>query len=322
VARAVFPELSWPQALLLAAILAPTDAALGQAVVSSPLLPVRIRQSLNVESGLNDGIALPIVLVLAALAGAPADHVAAQSAFDWAQFALLQVTLGPLVGAAVGFLGGRLVAAATARGWVNDAFEELASVGLALLAFATAELVHGNGFIAAFVAGLVVGNTARGICKSINEFGEAEGQLLTLLVFLVFGAVLVPEAWPHVDGRTWLYAILSLTLVRMLPVALSLLGAGLRPASFVFLGWFGPRGLASILFALLVVGHKMAEGPQLAAVVTLTVLLSTFLHGITAYPLARLYGAHIGGKRLEAHAEHQTVSEHPVRHRHRPKAAS
>ena len=185
---------------------------------------------------------------------------------------------------------------------------------------AGAELVHGNGFIAAFVAGLVVGNTARGICKSLYEFGEAEGQLLALLVFLVFGAVLVPQAWPYVDGRTWLYALLSLTLVRMLPVALALLGAGLRPVSFAFLGWFGPRGLASILFALLVVG-EMVEGRRLEAIVTWTVLLSMFLHGVTAYPLARLYGAYLAGRRPEAHAEHRLVSEHPVRHRHAPKAA-
>lgn len=314
-ARAVFPEIPLAQALLLAAILAPTDAALGQAVVSSPLLPVCVRQGLNVESGLNDGIALPVVLIFAALAGAHTDHVVAEGALGWAGFVFLQLTLGPLVGAAVGFVGGRIVGAATTRGWVNEAFGELASLGLAMLAFAGAELLNGNGFISAFVAGLVVGNTARGLCKSLHEFGEAQGQLLGLLVFLVFGAVLVPQAWPHVDARTWIYALLSLTLVRMLPVALSLLGAGMRPASFAFLGWFGPRGLASILFALLVVGEA-TEWQQIAATVTWTVLLSTFLHGLTAYPLARVYGAYLANKRVQAAAEHRVVTEHPVRHRH------
>ena len=317
VAFGVFPGLGWVEAMLLAAVLAPTDAALGQAVVSSPLVPVRIRQSLNVESGLNDGIALPVVLVFAALGGVMAGHPVEGGAAGWVTLALLQLTLGPLAGTAVGFLGGRLIGAATERGWVNESFEELAALGLALLAFAGAELIGGNGFIAAFVAGMVVGNTARGICKSLYEFGEAEGQLLALLVFLVFGAVLVPAAWAYTDGPMVLYAVLSLTLVRMLPVALSLLGSGLHPVSLLFLGWFGPRGLASILFALLVVqaaGERDLHHFQ--ATVTWTVLLSTLLHGLTAYPLARRYGAYVS-RRVEPDVhEHAAMTEHPVRHRH------
>ncbi len=189
VALAVLPELGWTEALLLAAILAPTDAALGQAVVSSPLVPVRIRQSLNVESGLNDGIALPVVLVFAFLAGAREE---AGDVTYWLRFAALAVTLGPLVGWAVGFVGGRVVGWGTRSGWINDAFQRIAGLGLALLAFGAAELVGGNGFIAAFVAGLTLGNTARGVCKCLYEFGEAEGQLLTLLVFLAFGAAMLP----------------------------------------------------------------------------------------------------------------------------------
>jgi NhaP-type Na+/H+ or K+/H+ antiporter len=312
-ALAVLPQLGWIEALLLAAILAPTDAALGQAVVSNPLVPVRIRQSLNVESGLNDGIALPVVLVLASLAGAREE---AGDASYWLRFAALAVTLGPLVGAAVAFVGGRVVAWGTRSGWINDAFQRIAGLGLALLAFGAAEMVGGNGFIAAFVAGLTVGNTARGVCTCLYEFGEAEGQLLTLLVFLAFGAVMLPEALPHATGAAVLYVLLSLTLVRMLPVALSLLGTGLRPASVAFLGWFGPRGLASILFALLVVeeGH-LATGPMLEAVVMLTVLSSTFLHGLTAYPLARRYGEYSAAME-ETEAERAHAPELPVRIAH------
>lgn len=312
-ALAVLPQLGWIEALLLAAILAPTDAALGQAVVSNPLVPVRIRQSLNVESGLNDGIALPVVLVLASMAGAREEG---GDASYWLRFAALAVTLGPLVGAAVGFVGGRVVAWGTQSGWINDAFQRIAGLGLAMLAFGAAELVGGNGFIAAFVAGLTLGNTARGVCSCLYEFGEAEGQLLTLLVFLAFGAVMLPEALPHTTGAVVLYVLLSLTVVRMLPVALSLLGAGLRPASVAFLGWFGPRGLASILFALLVVEEgRLATGPLLEAVVMLTVLASTLLHGLTAYPLARRYGDYAAAME-ETEAERAHAPELPVRIAH------
>ena len=185
-----------------------------------------------------------------------------------------------------------------------------------MLAFGAAELVGGNGFIAAFVAGLTLGNTARGVCSCLYEFGEAEGQLLTLLVFLAFGAVMLPEALPHTTGAVVLYVLLSLTVVRMLPVALSLLGAGLRPASVAFLGWFGPRGLASILFALLVVEEgRLATGPLLEAVVMLTVLASTLLHGLTAYPLARRYGDYAAAME-ETEAERAHAPELPVRIAH------
>ncbi len=310
VALVVLPEVGWTEALLLAAILAPTDAALGQAVVSNPLVPVRIRQSLNVESGLNDGIALPVVLVFASLAGAREE---AGDASYWLGFAALAVTLAPLVGAAVGFVGGRVVDWGTRSGWINDAFQRISGLGLALLAFGAAELVGGNGFIAAFVAGLTLGNTARGVCKCLYEFGEAEGQLLTLLVFFAFGAAMLPEALPHATGAAVLYALLSLTVIRMIPVALSLLGAGLRPASVAFLGWFGPRGLASILFALLVVEEgRLASGPFLETVVMLTVLASTVLHGLTAYPLARRFGEYSTAMDKNS-AEHADAPELPVR---------
>jgi NhaP-type Na+/H+ or K+/H+ antiporter len=313
VALAVLPGLRWVEALLLAAILAPTDAALGQAVVANRFVPVRIRQSLNVESGLNDGIALPIVLVFASLAGAL--EQAGDTSY-WLQFALLAVTLGPLAGAAVGFFGGKVVAWGTQAGWINDPFQRLAGLGLALLAFAAAELVGGNGFIAAFVAGLTLGNTARGVCGCLYEFGEAEGQLLTLLVFLAFGAAMLPEALPHATGSVVLYALLSLTVVRMIPVALALLGSGLRPASVAFLGWFGPRGLASILFALLVVEEgRLASGPFLETVVVLTVLGSTFLHGLTAFPLARRYGEYAAAL-AASRAEHEDAQELPLRISH------
>jgi NhaP-type Na+/H+ or K+/H+ antiporter len=309
---ALLPGIGWLEAALVAAILAPTDAALGQAVVSNPLVPVRIRQTLNVESGLNDGIALPIVLVLAAMAGASEGEI---DAANWLRFAALAVTLGPLVGVAVGWGGGRWLERGVATGWINTPFQRLSSLGLALLAFAAAELVGGNGFIAAFVAGLTLGNVGRNVCETLYEFGETEGQLLTLLVFLIFGAVMVPDAVENFSLATLAYALLSLTLVRMLPVALSLLGTGLRMPSVAFLGWFGPRGLASILFALVVVEEgQVAVGPMLKDVVVLTVLLSAVLHGATAYPFARRYGAYAAEHAPEKETE--ISADLPVRVRH------
>ncbi len=310
----LFPEFTLWEAALLAAVLAPTDAALGQAVVSSPKVPVRIRQALNVESGLNDGIALPLVLVLMSTC---ASAVAGQGgASYWLQFAALQVTLGPLVGIAVGWVGGQLVEWGTRSRWMNHTFQHLSALGLALLAYAGAELIGGNGFIAAFVAGLTLGNTAKSICTRLVEFAEAEGQLLTLLVFLTFGATMVPGVFAHLSWQAVLYGVLSLTVLRMLPVAMSLLGVGLRGSTVLFLGWFGPRGIASILFGLLVVGRSvLVHREEIFLVVVVTVLFSVVAHGVTSYPGSVWYSRHAEG--LHEHAEeHKDVAEMPVRIRH------
>ena len=313
VAWMILPGLGLWEAILIGAVLAPTDAALGQAVVSSRLVPVGVRQGLNVESGLNDGIALPLVLVAIAFADAAGG---AGDLGRWVSFAVLQVSLGPLAGAAVGYLGGRSVARSIRAGWMNEPFQRLSVLGLAGLAFAAAELVGGNGFIGAFVAGLTVGNTARTVCSGAYEFGEAEGQLLSLVVFFIVGGVMVPAALPHWDWPTWLYALSSLSVVRMAPVALSLARSGLRPATLAFVGWFGPRGLASILYARIVVGEGLAVSALLESTVTLTVLLSIVLHGVTAYPLARRYGERLAATCDGTEEELRAVSELPVRIRH------
>ncbi len=315
VATLIFYEWSFWPAALLATILAPTDAALGQAVVSSSVVPVRIRQALNVESGLNDGIALPVVLILLAASCATEHH---ETVGYWFRFTAMQVTLGPLVGIAVGFLGAKAVERGVDSGWMSPAFQGLASLGLALLAFAGAESIGGNGFIAAFCAGLTLGNTLRSACERLYEFAEAEGQLLTLLIFMIFGAAMVPDALAHINGRMVLYAALSLTVIRMLPVALSLLGAKLRKESVLFLGWFGPRGLASILFGLLVVEASVLEvRHEILAVVMVTVLMSVIAHGLTAVPGASWYArraSSFGGE--SSVEEHMEVAEMPVRIRH------
>lgn len=305
-----FPELGMFEAAMLAAILAPTDAALGQAVVTSPHVPVRIRQAVNVESGLNDGIALPAVLLFAALAGA---HHGPNGAGGWAAFVAAQLILGPLTGVIVGFVGSRAIDGGIERGLVATQFQGIAILALVFLSFTLAELVGGNGFISAFVAGMTFGNTVRNKCEFLFEFMEGEGQLLTLITFLIFGAVLLPEALPHIDGMTVLYALTSLTVLRMLPVWLSLLGTGVRLPTSMFLGWFGPRGLASILFLLVILEDAgMLHESRLLSVTVVTVALSVLLHGISAAPFARWYGAMVA--RVGECPETQKVSEMPLRH--------
>ncbi len=296
-ARWLFPGLSWFDAALLAAVLAPTDAALGQAVVSHPAVPGPIRRALNVESGLNDGIALPVVLILASCA----ESMGHGDLQPWIGFTARQVVLGPIVGAAVGFVGGRAVDAAGRRELMTGGFQRLAGIALAFLAFGLAEAVGGNGFIAAFAGGLVMGNAVRSSCSGLYQFAETEGELLELITFLLFGAVLVEPAAELWSPRVWIYAVLSLTVIRLVPVALSLIGCGLLPVSTLFIGWFGPRGLASILFGLLIVEQMaIAEREFLGSIAIATILLSVFVHGLSAMPAARLYGARIS--RLQASA--------------------
>ncbi|MEM7252937.1 MAG: cation:proton antiporter [Pseudomonadota bacterium] len=288
VALLLFPGFSIWEAALLAALLAPTDAALGQAVVSAPAVPNRIRQALNIESGLNDGIALPAVLFFAALASAGASALPERS---WVEFALLQLTFGPVVGIILGWIGARLIDTTASNGWATSSFQAISVLSLAILAYVLAEMVGGNGFIATFVAGMVFGNTLRHPCTFLFEFMESEGQLLMLLTFVIFGAALLPESIAHINGPVVIYALLSLTAIRMAPIALSLLGSGVRVPTFLFLGWFGPRGLASILFVLLILEEsEIAHRETIFAVTMVTVALSIVLHGLTAAPIAKRYG--------------------------------
>lgn len=306
-----FAELSWAEAAVLAAVLAPTDAALGQAVVSNPLVPTRIRQALNVESGLNDGIALPLILILLSVAGV--HEAGAPGVWGWASFTLMQVTLGPLAGIAVGYVGGKGLEAGEQAHTITKGFRDLAVIALAFVAFAAAESIGGNGFIAAFVGGLTLGNTARDHCTCLYDFSESEGQLLTIATFAIFGAVMVPEALVHADLRVVGYTVASLTVVRMIPVALSLVGKGLGDRTVLFVGWFGPRGLATILFALLVVEEAALPHAELVvATAVCAVVASTILHGITAYPLASLYGAWAKARTQE----HRPLTEMPLRVTH------
>jgi len=283
----IFPGIGWFQAALIAAILAPTDAALGASVLANKTVPLKIRQGLNVESGLNDGIALPAVLFFACFL-----NLVHQSGEEsWIIFLSLQLIIGPVAGIAVGWCGGHLIAFAAKNDWMTSEFQGVAAIALAILAFAVAEVFHGNGFIAAFFSGLTYGNLHVNYSKFLHEFTETESQFLSYLTFFLFGALILPEAMTHFTPDMFIYAFLCLTLVRMVPVAMSMMGSGLRLPEIAFIGWFGPRGLASLLFALLIVEDlKVMQAEFVQTVVAATVLLSIVLHGITAAPLSQKLG--------------------------------
>lgn len=308
-AKLVMPELILIEALILAVILAPTDAALGQAVVSSPRVPERIRQSLNVESGLNDGIALPVLLFVASFAMGAHGH---EQGGGWISFVAQQLILGPLMGILVGWAGSRAINAAIDRGFLTHEFCNIYLLTLAFIAYLAADLVGGNGFIAAFTAGVATGNTLRKINEEIYEFAESEGQLLNLIIFFLFGVALLPQVWSQISWDILVYAILSLTLIRLVPVYVSLIGKRLRWETSLFLGWFGPRGLASVLFVLLVLEHtQIAQETLVFNTVIVTVALSVLLHGLSALPGVSAYTAalrHCERRGDDLSAEQRTVT--------------
>lgn len=278
-------------ALLIAAALAPTDAALGIPVVTNPVVPARIRRLITVESGLNDGIATPVVM-LAIAGAATAERVAGAEGLGGA---LVELAVGVAVGVVVGLGGGWLLRRTRRSGWAAEEFAGIAVLALAVLTYAAAISVHGNGFVAAFCGGLAFGAVAGRRGPTELLFLEQASGLVSLLVWLAFGAVAVTIIFDVVDLTMVAYAVLSLTLVRMLPVALALVGAGLGRNTVLFVGWFGPRGLASLVFALLALeelGGTAAE--EAVATIGLTVLLSVLAHGITAGPFATRYGHAVG----------------------------
>jgi sodium/hydrogen antiporter len=290
-ALALFTGMNGWLALLVGAALAPTDAALGAGMMIDPAVPARIRGLINVESGLNDGIATPVVLV-AVSGAASAEHVSGIGPAA----AVAELALGVVVGAAVGGLGGFLVKTARSRGWAAEGFAGSAVLALAGCAYACSLALHGNGFIAAFVGGLAFGAFSGRRGERLVPFVEETGGLVSLLVWLAFGAVAVVPALRALNWQTVVYAVLSLTVIRMAPVAVALIGSGLGRAAAAFVGWFGPRGLASVIFALIALEELGESGAGSAVeVIVVTVLLSVVAHGATAEPLARHYGPRLLG---------------------------
>jgi len=286
-AAAVFGELTVEEAVILAVVLAPTDAALGQAVVTEPRVPARIRQGLNVESGLNDGICVPLLFAAVAAADVQSEISGGRSA---GTLLLEEIGYGIVGGVAAGLLVGVIMTHATRRDLVSGAWAQVIPAAGAALAYGIAAGLHGSGFIAAFVAGVVFRLVLRRDPEHDNRLAEEAGDALDGVTFVLFGAVLLGPALSELTWRLALYAVLSLTVVRMIPVALAMLGSDARAPTVGFLGWFGPRGLASIVFAVIVIEESRLPHEHLIVLaIYVTVGLSVLAHGLTAAPLAARY---------------------------------
>ena len=285
----VFDQLSLLGAALLATILAPTDAALGEAVVTNEAVPARTREGLNVESGLNDGICVPVLLIFLAFA-IGSDEANAPVTLILHHFAA-EIGIGVGVGILCTVVGAHLFRFAHDRGWIGEIWMQVTVPALALTCFATAQSLDGSGFIACFVGGLIAGALVREHKASLLLAAEGTGDTLALLTWVTFGATVAGSVLEHFAWNALLYAALSLTVIRMLPVFLSLTGTGLTAADKLFIGWFGPRGLASIVFLVIVLNEHLPGGEILKQTVVWTVIISILAHGLSANPLARLYGA-------------------------------
>ena len=290
VGKFVFPQLSIWECGILSAILAPTDAGLGQVVVTSPRVPVRIRQALNVEAGLNDGLSVPFLLLFAGLSVA---HLRGPG-LNLVHFVVQQLGIGVLAGLVNGLPGGWLLDVAYRAEWMAGPFRQIGVVALPLLCLVVSDMTGASMFIASFVAGLAVQIRFKEVGQHSVEFAEEWGQFINLGVFFLFGMAVVRD-WSLLTTASWVYAVLSLTVVRMLPVALALIGTHLSAASVLFMGWFGPRGLSSIVLGLVYLEqqvHMPSEYP-LRYAITATVVLSIFAHGLTAVPGIDLYARRV-----------------------------
>jgi NhaP-type Na+/H+ or K+/H+ antiporter len=286
---------------VLATILAPTDAALGKAVITNEAVPDEVRQSLNVESGLNDGICVPVLLLFLALALDTAGDMGALPLA--AKLVFEQIGIGLAVGLVLTFNAVKLLKYARYRQWLTKTWTQIPIFALALSCFSVAQLLGGSGFIAAFSGGLLMAFMEKDLSKKVKEdyllTSEGAGDTLALITWVTFGAAVVGQAIGYFSWTILLYSFLSLTVIRMLPVFLCLTGSGIDTEGKLFIGWFGPRGLASIVFAVMVVNSGLPDSGPLAMTVVCTIVLSIVAHGVTANPWAEAYGK----RRLAARCE-------------------
>ena len=286
-AAALLGALSIEEAVILAVVLAPTDAALGQAVVTHPRVPARIRQELNVESGLNDGICVPLLFAAVAVADVESEISDGRTA---ATLLVEEIGFGIVGGVAAGLVVAGVLVHAGRRNLIDDAWRQVIPAAGAALAYGVAAALGGSGFIAAFVGGATFRMALKRDPGDDVELAERVGNMLNGVTFVLFGAVLLGPALSELSWELALYAVLSLTVVRMLPVALAMLGTHARPQTVAFVGWFGPRGLASIVFAVIVIEESALPHEHLIVLaIYLTVGLSVLAHGLTAAPLADRY---------------------------------
>ncbi len=275
---------------LLATMLAPTDAALGKAVISNKQVPSEIRESLNVESGLNDGICVPILFLFLALAvdASKGEHGAVLAM----ELVVAEIGIGVLVAVVLTLAMSWLLRYSASLGWIGGHWRPIHSVAMALALFTVAQAAGGSGFIAAFVGGLLFGGLVKRHKRNLLRAAEGTAETFSLLTWVLFGAGVVGVFLPQVTWPILCYSILSLTVIRILPIVLSLTGTGLRLPEKLFLGWFGPRGLASIVFGIIVINEHLPAEKTLTLTVACTVMLSVVLHGLSANPLANALAAY------------------------------
>jgi NhaP-type Na+/H+ or K+/H+ antiporter len=287
----IFGGLGFFEIALIATMLAPTDAALGKAVVTNPVVPAKVRESLNVESGLNDGICVPVILFFIALAAGSVE--ASESAGLIVELPLEVIGIGMAVGLVLAIVGGFVLRSCASRGWVSGTWLQMPIIALALLCFALAQWLGGSGFIASFVGGLTFGAFTKQHKEQFLDAAEGTADAVAMVTWFSFGTVILALLLSGFSWQVLLYALLSLTVVRMLPVWLCLVGKGLQADSLLFMGWFGPRGLASIVFVVMVIDEKLPGNDTIVAVVAWTIVLSIVLHGLSANPLATKYGRRV-----------------------------
>jgi len=294
IAALLFDTLSLFEAAILGTVLAATDAALGKAVVTNKAVPTQIREGLNIESGLNDGLCVPILLVFIALTlGSGTEGGSTMLAL---KLVTKEIGIGLIVGLGLTAVGTWALRWCRDKGWVTEIWKQVTVVALAIACFSVAQSLHGSGYIAAFTGGLLFGFTAKDATHRLVLAAEGTGETLALMTWLVFGTAVIGQSIEYFTWEMLVYALLSLTVIRILPIFLSLSGTGESTASKLFLGWFGPRGLASIVFAIIVINKGVPGGKFIAMVVVLTVFLSLVAHGVSANPLAKLLGQKEGKK--------------------------
>jgi sodium/hydrogen antiporter len=308
-AKALFGGLTWLEAALVGVILAPTDAALGQAVVTDPRLPILVSQGLNVESGLNDGICVPLLFILLAANGADEGALSGAAAL---RLVFEQIGYGLLGGVIAAAAGSVIMSWAGRHRLMTSSWRRLATLAVAAACYGLAAPLGGSGFIAAFVGGLVFGWLNHQEVPALTELVVDGGELFEAVTFVLFGAVVVGPLLHRIDGTVVLYAALSLTVIRMLPVAVALVGSHARTQTVGFIGWFGPRGLASIVFVVIATSeHDLPGATQIDLIASATVLASVYLHGLTAVPLATRYATW-----YDAHPRRSNLMESGGAYRH------